>query len=282
MGARQAVLVDPDRSVARYLRAADDLSLHVVGLFETHLHADFLTGSIEARAATGATIFIPADASPAFTHRGLKPGEFVRVGEVAVEAIASPGHTPEHLSYAFHGEGPPVLFSGGSLIVGGAARTDLIHPSMTEALTRAQHRTLREAFRNLADDTILLPTHGGGSFCSTGDGRTRTSTLGEERRTNALLRIEDESEFAAWFPTTFPAVQLAREAGTRGGTTPAVFNAANEEAVAAFVAGRVPFLGIVDTVAQVVTEHDSTPTPTVDDVLAAEDWARKRAQEVLA
>ena len=82
--------------------------------------------------------------------------------------------------------------------------------------------------------------------------------------------------------TTFPAVQLAREAGMRGGTTPAVFNAANEEAVAAFVAGRVPFLGIVDTVAQVVTEHDSTPTPTVEDVLAAEDWARKRAQEVLA
>jgi hydroxyacylglutathione hydrolase len=202
----QAVLVDPDRSVARYLRAADDLGLHVVGLFETHLHADFVTGSLEAQAATGATIFIPADASPAFTHRGLQPGEVVRVGEVAIEAIASPGHTPEHLSYAFHTEGPPVLFSGGSLIVGGAARTDLIDPSMTETLTRAQHRTLREAFRTLTDDAILHPTHGGGSFCSSGDGRTRTSTLGEERRTNALLRIEDEEEFAAWFPTTFPAV----------------------------------------------------------------------------
>jgi 1-deoxy-D-xylulose-5-phosphate reductoisomerase len=82
--------------------------------------------------------------------------------------------------------------------------------------------------------------------------------------------------------TTFPAVQLAREAGARGGTTPAVFNAVNEEAVAAFVAGRVPFLGIVDTIAQVVSEHESTPTPTVDDVLAAEKWARIRAQEVLA
>ena len=82
--------------------------------------------------------------------------------------------------------------------------------------------------------------------------------------------------------TTFPAVQLARDAGLRGGTSPAVFNAANEEAVAAFVAGRVPFLGIVDTVARVVTEHDSLSSPTVDDVLAAEHWARTRAREVLA
>ena len=206
VGPGQAVVVDPDRSVDRYLRSADELDLHVVGLFETHLHADFVTGSLEARAATGATIFIPADASPAFAHRGLQSGEFVEVGEVAIEAIASPGHTPEHLSYAFHGVGPPVLFSGGSLIVGGAARTDLIDPSLTETLTRAQHRTLQGAFDHLPDQTVLMPTHGGGSFCSSGDGRSRTSTLGEERRTNPLLRIEDEAEFAAWFPTTFPAV----------------------------------------------------------------------------
>ena len=82
--------------------------------------------------------------------------------------------------------------------------------------------------------------------------------------------------------TTFPAVQLARDAGVRGGTAPAVFNAANEEAVAAFVAGRVPFLGIVDTVAAVLSEHETVPTPTVAEVLAAEQWARTRAQEVLA
>jgi len=206
VGREQAVLVDPDRSVDRYLRSADELDLRVVATFETHLHADFVTGSIEARAATGAPILLPAEASPAFPHRGLHAGELVEVGDVEVEVIASPGHTPEHQSYVFRGEGPAVLFSGGSMIVGGAARTDLIDPSVTEALTRAQYRTLREAFRDLPDDTVLLPTHGGGSFCSSGDGRSRTSTLGEERRTNALLRIEDEDGFAAWFPTTFPAV----------------------------------------------------------------------------
>ncbi|HEU5033189.1 MAG TPA: 1-deoxy-D-xylulose-5-phosphate reductoisomerase [Mycobacteriales bacterium] len=82
----------------------------------------------------------------------------------------------------------------------------------------------------------------------------------------------------------FPAVQLARDSGRRGGTTPAVFNAANEEAVAAFVAGRLPFLGIVDTVAAVVGEHSGAQEAdlTVDDVLAAEEWARHRARELVA
>jgi 1-deoxy-D-xylulose-5-phosphate reductoisomerase len=76
-------------------------------------------------------------------------------------------------------------------------------------------------------------------------------------------------------------VDLARSAGTRGGTAPAVFNAANEEAVAAFVDGRLPFLGIVDTVAEVVGEHDVVPEPTLEDVLAAETWARERARELV-
>ena len=78
----------------------------------------------------------------------------------------------------------------------------------------------------------------------------------------------------------FPAVALARPAGTAGGSTPAVFNAANEECVAAFLAGRIPFAGIVDTVAQVVSEHDGASPAGLDDVLAADSWARDRAREL--
>jgi rhodanese-related sulfurtransferase len=91
------------------------------------------------------------------------------------------------------------------MLVGGAARTDLIAPALTDGLTRAQFRTLRCAFSHLPDETLLLPTHGGGSFCSTGAGKQRSSTLGDERRTNPLLSFEDEDEFASWFPSTFPA-----------------------------------------------------------------------------
>jgi len=99
-----------------------------------------------------------------------------------------------------------MLFSGGSIIVGGAARTDLIAPDRTDELTRKQYRTLRESFAPLPDETLLYPTHGGGSFCSTGAGGERNSTLGKERASNPALAVVDEDEFVRWFPATFPAV----------------------------------------------------------------------------
>jgi rhodanese-related sulfurtransferase len=125
---------------------------------------------------------------------------------VEVSTIGSPGHTPEHLAFTLRlPSGPPMLFSGGSLMVGGAARTDLIAPDQTERLTRLQFRTLHDAFKALPDETLLYPTHGGGSFCSVGSGSERTSTLGLERRSNPILEIEEEEEFVRWFPTTFPS-----------------------------------------------------------------------------
>ena len=122
-------------------------------------------------------------------------------------ASSAPGHTPEHVSYALQAPRNelPVLFSGGSLIVGGAARTDLVSPDLTEELTRAQYRTLTQAFTDLPDETLLYPTHGGGSFCSAGASSERTSTLGRERASNPLLTLTDEDEFTRWFPTTFPS-----------------------------------------------------------------------------
>jgi 1-deoxy-D-xylulose-5-phosphate reductoisomerase len=111
--------------------------------------------------------------------------------------------------------------------------------------------------------------------------------MGWPERVADAARAVDWTHAGAWEfepldAATFPAVQLARDAGKRGGTAPAVFNAANEEAVTAFLAGRLPFLGIVDTVADVVAEHESVTAPTLGDVLDAERWARIRANEVLA
>jgi glyoxylase-like metal-dependent hydrolase (beta-lactamase superfamily II)/rhodanese-related sulfurtransferase len=201
-----AALVDPDRSAGRYLQLASARGVTIEAIFETHLHADFVSGAREAAAATGAAIYLPAGSESRLQHRPLAPGERAQLDGVEVEAVGSPGHTPEHLAYVFRAAGQPdALFSGGSLIAGGAARTDLISPEMTDPLTRAQHRTLRKAFAALRDDTLLFPTHGGGSFCSAGAGGERTSTLGNERAHNPLLEIDDEDEFARWFPSTFPA-----------------------------------------------------------------------------
>ena len=203
----EAVLVDPDRSVGRYLQAAQARGCRIASVLETHLHADFVSGARDVAHATGARIFAPEGAACRFPHHPVKASERIRVGGAEFQVVASAGHTPEHLSYVLRAERrPPALYSGGALIVGGAARTDLISPEQTEALTRAQYRTLKDAFTSLPDETLLYPTHGGGSFCSTGAGGDRISTLGKERATNPLLSFEGEDEFVRWFPTTFPAV----------------------------------------------------------------------------
>jgi len=207
LGNGDAVLMDPDRTAARYFRAAEERGWRIVAAFETHIHADFVTGATEVIDAASAPVYISHEAPMAYPHKGLKHGDRTRLDGAEVEVIASPGHTPEHVSYVLRtGEGPPALFSGGALTAGAAARTDLVAPELTEPLTRAQFRTIRGAFNALPDETLLLPTHGGGSFCTAGSAGERTSTLGRERASNPLLLYEDEDEFTRWFPTTFPAV----------------------------------------------------------------------------
>lgn len=207
VGADEALVLDPGRTVDQYLRAAEERGWRIALVIETHLHADFVSGARDIAHETGAEICSPKDGEYGFPHRPVTPGERVGAGAFEIEVIASPGHTPEHLAYVFRFEGEePALFSGGSLIVGGAARTDLISADVTEELTHAQYRTLQSAFTSLPDETLLYPTHGSGSFCSATPGAARTSTLGEERRENAAMLTKDEKEFVRWFPSTFPAI----------------------------------------------------------------------------
>jgi rhodanese-related sulfurtransferase len=205
LGNGDAAVIDPDRSVDRYLRTLNDRGLSLKAILETHLHADFVSGAHEMSARTDAPIFAPAAAQLRLPHRGLHANEIFRLDGCIAKAIPSPGHTPEHLSYVLQlASGEPLLFTGGSLIVGGAARTDLISHELTDGLTRAQFRTIKQSFTEQPDETILLPTHGGGSFCSTGQGGERVSTLCQERANNPLLAWDDEDQFARWFPSTFP------------------------------------------------------------------------------
>jgi hydroxyacylglutathione hydrolase len=205
IGEGRALVVDPDRRTRRYLSAAGDRDLELVAALETHLHADFVSGALEIRAATGAELYIPAEAGVPFPHRPVEPGTRFELGDLEVEVLATPGHAPEHVSYVVRQEGQmtPVLFSGGALIVGGAARSDLSGAELTERLTRQAFETLHHAFADLPDETPLLPTHGGGSFCSAGSGTKQTSTLGEERSTNPLLSMSDQTFLESW-PATFP------------------------------------------------------------------------------
>jgi hydroxyacylglutathione hydrolase len=203
-GGGRAVVVDPDRRARRYLASAEERGLTIAWVLETHLHADFVSGSLELRDATGAELHAPAEAGVGFPHRPVRGGERFELGDLGVEVLATPGHAPEHLSYVVRRrDEAPLLFSGGALIVGGAARTDLAGGELTEHLTKHAFETMQHAFAALPDETELLPTHGGGSFCSTGSGSKHTSTLGEERMTNPLLSLT-ETDFVGSWPKTFP------------------------------------------------------------------------------
>jgi hydroxyacylglutathione hydrolase len=195
LGDGRALVLDPSRHPAPYLAEAARRGLTIAFTVETHLHADFVSGSREL-AALGATVVAPAAGGVEFPVHGLAPGEAVDLGGLDLRGLATPGHTPEHLAYLLEESGRPVaLFSGGSLLVGAMARTDLISPDQTEPLARQLWRSLHERILTLPDDLPVYPTHGAGSFCSAPAEGGRTTTIGAEKRANPLLAAPDEDAF---------------------------------------------------------------------------------------
>jgi hydroxyacylglutathione hydrolase len=195
LGDGRGLVLDPSRDPGPYLAAAAHRGLELAFAVETHLHADFVSGSREL-ASGGATVLAPAAAALEFPHRGLGDGDEVDLGGLTLRALATPGHTPEHLAFLLvDGTRPLALFSGGSLLVGAVARTDLISPDRTEALARALWRSLHERILMLPDDLPVYPTHGAGSFCSAPTGAEPTTTIGREKATNPLLAAPDEDAF---------------------------------------------------------------------------------------
>ena len=195
LGGGRGLVVDPGRHPAGYLGAAERAGLDIAYAVETHLHADFVSGAREL-GALGATLLVPGRGGHEFGVRGLDDGEDVDLGGLTLRALATPGHTPEHLAYLLVDGGSPVaLFSGGSLLVDAVARTDLVEPDQTEALARSLWRSIHGKLLVLPDDLPVYPTHGAGSFCSSPAGSARTTTIGRERRANPLLGAPDEDAF---------------------------------------------------------------------------------------
>jgi rhodanese-related sulfurtransferase/glyoxylase-like metal-dependent hydrolase (beta-lactamase superfamily II) len=219
VGEARAVAIDPPRDVDLHVELAHRLGLDVVATFDTHVHADYVSGATEL-IARGADAWVPSGASPEWPHRSIGDAARVTIGGAVFDAIATPGHTPEHMAYLLEFEGTPLaVFSGGSLILGGAARTDLLGDDRTEELARAQFHSLRR-LAALPDDIALYPTHGAGSFCLATATTTVNPTIGSERATNPLLAIDDEDEFVkvllagfGSFPTYYRSLQALNESG---------------------------------------------------------------------
>ncbi len=195
LGDGRALAVDASRDLRALRAEAARRGLAVAFAADTHLHADFLSGAVELAATEGASVLASRAGGREYPHRGLVDGDTVDLGGLALRAMTTPGHTHEHLAFELvDGARVAGVFTGGSLIVGSAARTDLVAPDRTEELARAQYRSLRR-LADLDDEVRIWPTHGAGSFCSAPAGADRVSTIGTERATNALLRAEDEDDF---------------------------------------------------------------------------------------
>ncbi len=198
----EAALVDPQRDAWRFLAVAEARGWRVTQVLETHVHNDYLSGALETRSRTGATIVAPSLGGYAFAHRGAEEGTDVRIGNLRLTAMATPGHTPEHLAWSVgtadtgRDHPPEAVFSGGSLLVGTAGRTDLLGPEQTAALTKLQSASLRR-LASLPPSVRILPTHGAGSFCAAGEAAPRTeTTVGAELGSNPILEAAGSGDFS--------------------------------------------------------------------------------------
>jgi hydroxyacylglutathione hydrolase len=195
LGDGRALAVDASRDLRALRAAAQRRGLTVTFAADTHLHADFLTGALQLAHDDGAVVLASAAGHRAFPHTALADGDETDLGGLTLRALATPGHTEEHLSFLLlDGARALGVFTGGSLIVGSAARTDLLGADRAEELARAQYRSLKR-LAELPDETAVWPTHGAGSFCSAPPGAERTTTIGAQKQANPLLAAPDEATF---------------------------------------------------------------------------------------
>ncbi len=194
-----AVVVDPQRDIDRVLDLAGSLGVRVTHVLETHIHNDYVTGGLALARRTGAQYVVPAGDRVDFERTPAGDGQKLCTGRLVITALHTPGHTPNHMSYALAEDGgePSVVFTGGSMLFGAVGRTDLISPERTEELSRAQYRSVRRLAGELGEHVEVMPTHGFGSFCSATETSGDASTIGEERRRNVALVTDDEDRFVA-------------------------------------------------------------------------------------
>jgi glyoxylase-like metal-dependent hydrolase (beta-lactamase superfamily II)/rhodanese-related sulfurtransferase len=215
----EAAVVDPQRDVDIYLEAAEQQNLKIRHIFETHLHADFVSGHKELAARTGAKIYIGAQASAEFPHVPLTDGFEVRMGAVRMRALETPGHTPESVCLVITDETkstdgkspdrksaqPCAVLTGDTLFIGDVGRPDLSSTHTAQQLAGMLYDSLHQKLLALPDAVMVYPAHGAGSLCGRAMRAERSSTIGTERLTNYALQIATREEFISQLTTNLPA-----------------------------------------------------------------------------
>src|SRR5579863_791556 len=205
----EAVVVDPQRDVDIYLQAAAEKQLSIRHIFETHLHADFVSGHRELASRTGAKIYIGAQAGATFPHVAVRDGFQLQVGRMRIAALETPGHTPESVCLVITDEekssAPWAVLTGDTLFLGDVGRPDLSKRYSPVQLAGMLYDSLHNKILKLADDVLVYPAHGAGSLCGRNMRAERVSTIGTERLTNYALQIKSREEFVKQLTSNLPA-----------------------------------------------------------------------------
>lgn len=204
---KEAIVIDPKRDIDTYLEIADRENLKITHIAETHIHADFLSGSLELANATGAKIFLSdeggIDWQYQFDHMGLKDGDEIKIGNIKLKVMHTPGHTPEHISFILTdtpaSAEPIMIFTGDFVFVGDVGRPDLLEKAAgiegTMIKGAKQMYESIQKFKSLPDHLQVWPAHGVGSACGKALGAVPGSTVGYEKLSNWALKINDEETF---------------------------------------------------------------------------------------
>ena len=204
----EAVVVDPQRDIDIYLRAADQHGVKIRHIFETHLHADFVSGHKELAARTGAKVYIGPNGGATLSHVEVHDGYELRVGKMRIQVLETPGHTPESICLVVRDKErspePWAVLTGDTLFLGDVGRPDLSKTHTPVALAGMLYDSLHSKLLPLRDEVIVYPAHGAGSLCGRNMRAERSSTVGTERLTNYALQIKDKEEFIRQLTTNLP------------------------------------------------------------------------------
>jgi hydroxyacylglutathione hydrolase len=194
----EAAIIDPIRETLPYIQKARERGVKIKYVFETHFHADFVSGHIDLARESGAQIVFGPGADTSYDVHNATDGELITIGKIRIKVLHTPGHTPESTSYLLQDEQGKdyCIFTGDTLFVGDVGRPDLLDGKMTkEALAGMMYDSLQNKIKPLADDVIVYPAHGPGSACGKNIGKETWSTIGLQKKTNYALAAMPRNEF---------------------------------------------------------------------------------------
>jgi len=201
-------VVDPKRDIEDYLDIAREEGMQITHVFNTHVHADHVSGDQELRTAAGADIYIHESAPVEYTHKDIKEGDVFTIGAARINVLHTPGHTPNAVSFLVtdtaRSEEPQMLLTGDLLFVGDIGRPDLAGEEILDEQVRNLHHSLYVKLAGYPDHLEIFPAHGQGSLCGRGMSAKKSSTLGYERRANPMLRFPSFEAFKAEVMSAFP------------------------------------------------------------------------------